>query len=542
MVRPTARIELTGIPLSPGTAWGYPCFYCEAIPSLTINRQTKVDEANRLGESLEWMIKRLEMLAVEAEAKLDSEIAAVFRVQQMILKDPNLQQRLFEIIVTQGLNAERAVENQLAQYQTQLQALETEYLRQRAADVAEIKQGLLGHLRRVVPGFHCKEIPHCNLGECHFKSDHIVVATELTSHLLMEADCHVRGYLVEKGGPHSHAAILARALGLPAISGLKELQQIIPRDTKILIDGETGRIFLNPSPKIVHRWRHKTQFKATVSEVTPAPELQVMANIDYPADVEEAHTFAAEGIGLYRTETEFLAKARLLTEAEQTERYTQVANRMAEQPVYIRLLDLGADKAAPWLGLPQEQNPALGCRGARLLLSRPEILRTQARALAQAAKHRPICVVYPMIADLEQFQKLRVLFDSALKDLPSSLLLHGIMFEIPAACLQAQQFFEEIDFGCIGTNDLVQYLFATDRMSENAEYESFFNHPVLWNLIKDLVKSARKAAKPLSLCGELGGNPHFTHRLIEAGITAVSTNPKQILAVRQAARGAPYFL
>ncbi|ADE14899.1 phosphoenolpyruvate-protein phosphotransferase [Nitrosococcus halophilus Nc 4] len=534
MLYTTTGIQLKGIPLSPGVAWGRACFYGEATPFLTFDHREAIDEAGRLNETLTWMVKRLEVLAQEAEAKLDSGMADVFRMQRMILEDPNLQQRLFAFIEHQGLDAERAVEKQLEQYQIQLQTLETEYLRQRAADIAEIKQGLLDHLRRATPFLHCKDMPHCEIGECRLKNDHIVIASELTSHLLIEADCHVKGFLVEKGGIHSHAAILARALGLPVIGGIQHPHQAIPPHAKILINGDTGKVILNPSAKTLHQGTRQAQPKP--SKIGPIPELQVMVNIDTPADLQEALTVAAEGIGLYRTETEVLMKGRLLTETEQEARYTEVVKTMAGRPVYIRLLDLGADKAAPWLRLPPEENPALGCRGARLLLSHPEILREQARALARASIHGPIHVIYPMVTDRDQFHQLHALFNSALTDLPSESLLHGIMFEVPSAYLQAGQLFQEIDFGCIGTNDLVQYLFAADRTNDNTGYDALLSHPVLWELIQELAKAAQAAAKPLSLCGELGGNAHFTQKIIAAGIQAVSANPKQVFAVRQAAR------
>lgn len=535
MLYSATGIQLTGIPLSPGVAWGSACFYRQAKPSFALTDRDTVDEADRLHETLTWMVKRLELLAQEAEAKLDSEMADVFRMQRMILEDSSLRQRLFAFIEQQGLDAERAVEKQLEQYQIQLQALETEYLRQRAADIAEIKQGLLDHLRQATPVLHCKDIAHCEIGECGIQNDHIVIASELTSHLLIEADYHVKGFLVEKGGPHSHAAILARALGLPVISGIQNLHQIIPADARILLNGDIGKVILNPSARLLYCRTRQTKPKPLASQ--PIPELRVMANIDSPADLQEALTVASEGIGLYRTETEALMKGRLLTEAEQEARYIKVVKTMAGRPVYIRLLDLGADKAAPWLKLPPEDNPALGCRGARLLLSRPEILKEQARALSRASVHGPIHVIYPMVTDQHQFRKLRALFDSALTGLPAKALLHGIMFEIPSACLQAGQLLKEIDFGCIGTNDLVQYLFATDRTGDPAEYDELLNHPVLWNLIEELARAARAVTKPLSLCGELGGNPHFTQKIIEAGIEAVSVNPKQVFMVRQAARG-----
>jgi phosphoenolpyruvate-protein kinase (PTS system EI component) len=267
------------------------------------------------------------------------------------------------------------------------------------------------------------------------------------------------------------------------------------------------------------------------------PEIKFMANLDRAHDVGQALAAKAEGIGLYRTEMEVLYADRFLTEPEQEAKYRQVAAAMGSRPLCIRLLDLGADKAPAWLKQPAEANPALGCRGARLLLAHPELLRDQARALVRASAEHPIRVIYPMITELEEFQRLRALFEAAIADLPPGQLSHGLMFEVPSACLQALEFFELIDFGCIGTNDLVQYLFATDRTSDRIDCHQLYAHPALWRLIQNLAEAAQRAGKPLSLCGDLASDPRYTKRLIAAGVRVVSASPRNIAPVRRAARG-----
>jgi phosphoenolpyruvate-protein kinase (PTS system EI component) len=270
--------------------------------------------------------------------------------------------------------------------------------------------------------------------------------------------------------------------------------------------------------------------------IDPVPGLRVMANIERSAGVHEALAARAEGIGLYRTEMEVLADGRLAGETEQFARYREVVRTIASRPVCIRLLDFGADKSAACLHLPREEAGAAGLRGARLLLAHPELLRDQARALARASRHGPIHVLYPMIVDLDQFLALRALFDSFVADLRPPALLHGVLFEVPSACLQARQLLHAADFGCIGTNDLVQYLFAGDRgcgaITGNPSLEEA---SVLWRVIEDLSSAGREAGKPLAVCGELAGNPGFTSRILQAGITTVSTSPPCIAGVRLAA-------
>jgi phosphoenolpyruvate-protein kinase (PTS system EI component) len=264
-----------------------------------------------------------------------------------------------------------------------------------------------------------------------------------------------------------------------------------------------------------------------------------MANIEQSGDVEDALAAGAEGVGLYRTEMELLVAGRPLSESEQSERYARVVRSMAGKPVCIRLLDLGADKGANWLATAGEGDTAVGQRGARLLLARPELLRAQARALARASIHGPVHVLYPMIVDLGQFLELRALFDQAVADLQPTELQHGVLFEVPAACLAARQIMAAADFGCIGTNDLVQYLYAQDRgAGESAGQSSLETDELLWELIGQLSQVARRAGKTMAICGELAANPDMTGHIMRAGIDVISVSPSCVEKVRAAAHTA----
>ncbi len=526
--------RLRGIPLCPGVAAGRVCLYVHSLPCA--DRLTDQSQAQRLQAAIEWLDGRKAVLAREAEARLGALAAEIFQAHRMILADEALLDRLFGSIHSEGLTAEAAVEREFEDCRRQLLEADTPYLRERAADITEIQRGILDRLGESSPVLACRDTAGCALGTCPLGNRHIVVAPELTPDLTLEVDRHTVGFLVERGAATSHAAILARGLGLPAVSTSCQLSRWISRDAYLLVDADHGEVVVNPTEETLGRYRDVIQTSSMPLPVAePVPALRVMANVDRPAAVREALIARADGIGLSRTEMELLARGRPLTETELVARFQEMLAAMPGKPVYVRLTDLGSDKGARWLGLPRESNPALGCRGARLLLTRPELLRDQARALAQCSVQRPIHVVYPMVSGPGQFRSLRKLFQDTVQDMPCGKLFHGPMLEVPAACLQVEELLEDADFGCIGSNDLAQYLLACDRTDHSIPEETLVDNPALWKLIGHMVRAAEQSGKPLSICGELAGNPNYTRRIMDVGIKAVSTNPRRIAAVRQAA-------
>jgi phosphotransferase system enzyme I (PtsI) len=530
------EVRLQGVPLCPGVAFGIACFYVQEAPlDEETHRSTPFLEKHRLEECLLWMTRRIESLAVDADIKVGSQGREIFQVYRMLLQDVTLREQLFAAIEG-GKTACEAIRSHFETYKAQLQATDFEYLRQRCDDLDEIQHCMLNRLRKRALSLLCKYQTYqeagCDPRQCKYQ--HILVAKELTSCMAVEMSSYTAGFLVQRGGRNSHAAILVSAMQLPVVGGIQPAT--IPLDAKILVNGDSGEVVLNPAPETLARHResitsgHGSRRMITLS---PVAGLKVLANIEKASGAQEALAAKAEGIGMYRTEMEALSKGRLLGELEQEACYREVLTVMAGKPVYIRLLDLGADKTPDWLQMPKESNPTLGCRGARLLLARPELLWDQARALARVSRHRQVGVVYPMIVDLDQFRRLRALFEAAVADLrPLPNLLHGVLFEVPSACLQARQLLAEADFGCIGTNDLIQYLFAADRTNESA-CDTPPDHPTLWHVIEDLAAAARAVNKPISICGELAGNPAVTRRILKAGIRTVSTRPQRIAAVRR---------
>jgi len=529
--------RFAGLPISPGVVVAPVCLFRQSrhneLPAHEVSQEGPDRERQRLKQALQTVTDRLEGLQKTVAERIGEAEAGIFAAQKMILADPVLGGQMDEILAG-GLNAETAVLQTLDAYESQLLEIDDAYLKERASDLGELKRRLLDVLCDTRPAFQCESNPNCRRG-----SDRIVITEELTptATLEMETD-RLLGFVTEHGGRTSHAAILARALGIPAVSGIGGIHDLVPCGTEVLLNGYTGEVVVLPSAETKSRALGGAGPAAAPAPAEPVESLQVLANISLASEVDEALAMKAEGVGLYRTEFEFFAADRLLSEDEQLERYARVVAAMAGRRVYFRLLDVGADKTSPAFELPEEGNPSLGCRGARLLLARPELLRDQARALVRASRVGPVHVMYPMIADLAQFGRLRRLFDEATADLSGGDVYHGVMFEVPSACLGADELLEAADFASIGSNDLVQYLFAVDRNNECVAHDYHADRAVFWRLLGDLVAAADRASKPLSICGELAADVACTAKLLEIGIRTVSVSARYIAPVRWAAADA----
>ena len=490
-------------------------------------------ERNRVRQAIGVAADQLEDVIGDVRDRIGPAEAQIFEAQKAILADTVLVKEILEGIETQNLNAEAAVVQILDVYESRLQEVHNEYIKERASDIGEIRRRLLDVLTNMNPSLQCGDQEHCQRGR-----GRIIVAQELTATLTVELDSeHTLGFVTERGGPTSHAAILARALGIPAVSGVKGIRGLLSCGTELLLDGDTGEVVVWPSEERVARARSgRAAAVRKPPVVEPVTGLTVMANISHAVDVAEAVRNKAEGIGLYRTEFEFLAAGRLLDEEEQLERYAAVVKAMSGWPVCFRLLDIGGDKAAPFFNLPQEDNPYLGFRGSRLLLNRTDLLRAQARALARASAHGPVDVLYPMIVERDQFLKLKGLFCEAVADVPARQLRHGVMFEVPSACLQARELLEVAEFASIGTNDLIQYLFAVDRNNEFVAYDYTPDKAVFWSLLGQIATAAAEAGRTVSVCGEAASNPQFLPKLMGLGLTTLSVSPRFIPELRLAAK------
>lgn len=484
-----------------------------------------MDAFNRLGE-------QLSTLAKEAESCFDRDSADLFRAHRMICEE--VRNDVLELINQGQLNAVSAIETCFDYYSDFFDGLNDDYFCGRADDFTELKQLLLNLLNNKKVFLQCREYRGCNVGECELKNKHILICNELTANVAFSIRYYTRGIITDRCGVNSHAAVIARSLDIPIISGIKNPLKVFLYDNEILMDGGTGDIFTNPDSSTLERYYTRiNRAHKTYEAVDPLPQFAVMADIDRCQDVERALRVRADGIGMYRTEFEMLARGHVLSEEEQTEIYNQVLQKMQGKPVYFRLFDLGCDKSAPWLEIEEENNPALGCRGARFLLSRPELLETQARAVANVSRSAPVNVIYPMISGRNEYQQLKKIFMQATRGIKNTQIRHGIMFEVPSACLNASDLYDVIEFGRIGSNDLIQYLFARDRTGDGFIYADLAGDPAVWNLIATVAGAARKAGKPLELCGSIADTGRFIHQMMKLGIKSISTHPENIAAIRK---------
>jgi phosphoenolpyruvate-protein phosphotransferase (PTS system enzyme I) len=528
--------RVKGLALSEGCAVGRVCLLSERrhikATHYKLSGSGIQEEVAGLDGALRAVAEDLESLRVRVAEKVGRAEAEIFGAQKMIVEDAQLRGEIIEGVVERGLSGEAAVTQVLDRYESRMAAIDNGYLKERAGDLAELKERILNVLNDTRASLLCEGEEHCRRG-----CGRIVVAEELTPGATVDLDRdEVLAFATEHGGVNSHAAILARALGIPAVSGLQGIRSRVSCGVEIMVDGIAGEVVLWPSESTVSTIHaRRTRVTGLPDPVDPVPGFEVLANIGSASELRQVLAMKAEGIGLYRTEIEVIAAGRLLDEDKLAERYGAVVRSMNGRRVIFRMLDIGSDKPLPAVEMPEEDNPALGCRGARFLLARPDLLRTQARALARTSAHGPIDVMYPMVSGVEQFRQLRQLFEDATADLPAGKIRQGVMLEVPAACFQASRILREADFASIGTNDLIQYLFAVDRDNELVADDYNCDTPVFWELLRSIVEAAASTGRPLSICGEMAGDPRFIPRLIDLGFTGVSVTPRRISAARHAA-------
>ena len=531
-----AETRFVGLPISGGVAVAKVCLLHENrhsnLPMYKVTGDGIAREQDRVRQGISIATDQLDVIAKDVADRIGPAEAQIFEAQKAILGDPVLVEKILDRIEKRSFNAEAAVAHILEDYQFRLLKVDSEYIKERATDIGEIQRRLLDGLSNMNPSLQCGDQEHCQKGR-----HRIIVAKELTPGLTVELDRQwAVGFVTEHGGPTSHAAILARASGIPAVSRIKDIHNILSCGTQLLVDGDTGEVIAWPSEQTIARLRpEQAPGVETLPVVDPVAGLTVMANISQADDVADAIRMKADGIGLYRTEFEFLVAGRILSEEEQFQRYVSVVKAMEGRPVCCRLLDIGGDKGASFFDLPHEDNPYLGYRGSRLLMNRPDLLQAQARALARASAAGPVDVLYPMIVDVAQFLKLKQLFCDAISDVPSGRLRHGVMFEVPSACLEAREILQHADFASIGTNDLIQYLFAVDRNNERVAYDYTPDRPVFWSVLGQIAAAAAETGRNVSVCGEAAGNPQFVPKLIGLGLKTLSVSPRFIPELRLAA-------
>ena len=482
----------------------------------------------------------IEKVRNKAADNIDEERAAIFDAQLLFLEDPEFIGQIKSQIESTYVNAESALDDVSNMFISIFSAMEDNpYMQERAKDIEDVSKRLLANLLG-------KE----DLGISNISEESILLAEDLSPSETSQLNKNlVQAFLTEVGGRTSHSAIIARSLGIPAIVGLSNLRSKVNDGDIVIVDAEEGLVILNPSEEEIKIYKHKREEylhnknellklkdKNTVSK--DGVQVELGANIAGPEDIENALLNGAEAIGLFRTEFLYMKDDRLPSEEEQFEAYKQVLVGMQNRPVVIRTMDIGGDKELPSLSLEKELNPFLGHRAIRISLEKEDIFRTQLRALLRASAFGNLKVMFPMIATISEFrQAKKILLEEKSKLEGEEVKLGevevGIMIEIPAAAILAEQFAKEVDFFSVGTNDLIQYTMAADRMNEKVSYLYQPLNPAIIRLLQNVIASAHKEGKWVGMCGEMAGDERAVPLLLGLGLDEFSMSAGNILKIRE---------
>ncbi len=528
--------KFQGIPASPGIAIG-PAF-CFRETELQIDRHTVENtdaEIERLDTALVEAASQIEVIKEKALSEASAEEAAIFDAHALFLQDPALIDAIRSAIRDQGLNVQAAVSDGVEVQASALEAMEDEYFSARAADVRDVGQRLL----RILMGV--SETDLSNLTE-----PSIILAKDLTPSDTVRLDkAMVLGFLTALGGPTSHTAILAKALKLPAVVGAGDPVLRIKPGTALALDGMNGEVSADPDNQTVAAFekRKRVYMEESATALARAHEpattqdgstFEIVANVGNTEDTQQALDHGAEGIGLLRTEFLYMERLTAPDEEEQLKAYNLIFDLMADRPIVVRTLDVGGDKAIPYLDLGEEANPFLGWRAIRMTLDEPDFFKIQLRALLRASPGHDIRIMFPMVATLSEVRKARALLDQARVEVVEAgyevadRVQIGIMVEIPSVAVLADLFAKEVDFFSIGTNDLTQYTMAAERTNEKVAHLGDACHPAVLRQIQRVIEAAHKEGIWVGLCGELAGDPDAIPILLGLGLDEFSMAPGSI--------------
>ncbi|WP_294703093.1 phosphoenolpyruvate--protein phosphotransferase [uncultured Fusobacterium sp.] len=530
-----------GIEASPGIAIGQIFLYQEK--ELVIDEKRKCDsdcEKERLLNGREKSKEQLLKIREKTAEKLGEDKAAIFDGHITLLEDEDLFDEVVDIIEDEEICAEAALQRGIDDYCEMLANLEDEYLRERAADLRDIGKRWL---------YNTAGVEILDLGS--LPPNTVIAAKDLTPSDTAQIDLqNVVAFITEIGGKTAHSSIMARSLELPAVVGTGNICSLVKSGDNVIVDALKGDIIINPTEEEITKYQEKRanffaekellkQLKDKEAISKDGVKVGAWANIGSPKDIEGVLRNGAKGIGLYRTEFLFMNNDRFPTEDEQFEAYKIVAEKMEGKPVTIRTMDIGGDKSLPYMQLPKEENPFLGWRAIRVCLDRPEILKTQFRALLRASAFGYIKIMLPMIMDISEIRRARAILEECKAELREEgakfdeNIALGIMVETPAVAFRARSFAEEVDFFSIGTNDLTQYTLAVDRGNEHISHLYNTYNPTVLEAIRMAIKGAHEAGITISMCGEFAGDENATAILFGMGLDAFSMSAISVPRIKK---------
>ena len=536
-------ITIQGKGVSAGVGIGPLYFYRRATAE--IKRYTVEDteaEWHRFKGAQTGAIEQLGKLAEQARAEAGDEAAMLFETHQMMAEDLDYEEAIENLINEEKLNAEAAVSDVAEQFATMFASMDDAYMQARAADVKDVSQRILSILCGVVQGGIASEVPV------------LLAADDLAPSETIQLDkSKILGFVTAGGSGSSHTAILARTMGIPAIVGLGDALKPEYEGRQAIADGSTGALVVDPDDDTRDRLVKKREeqlrlqrlletLKGQANVTKDGKTIRIYCNIGSPEDVHAVQVNDGGGIGLFRSEFLYLNSKDFPTEDEQFEAYKSVLSDMDGKEVIIRTLDIGADKQIGYFDLPKEENPAMGMRALRICLTRPEIFRTQLRALFRASAFGKLGIMFPMVTSVWEVREAKRMCEEVRRDLKNEGIPYaedvqiGIMIETPAAAVISDRLAKEVDFFSIGTNDLTQYTLAIDR--QNPKLDLFYDprHPAILRMIRMTVEAGHRHGCWVGICGELGADLTLTETFLKMGVDEFSVNPVSILPLRGAIR------
>ncbi|CYE37704.1 Phosphoenolpyruvate-protein phosphotransferase of PTS system [Staphylococcus aureus] len=537
---------IKGIAASDGVAIAKAYLLVE--PDLTFDKNEKVTdvegEVAKFNNAIEASKVELTKIRNNAEGQLGADKAAIFDAHLLVLDDPELIQPIQDKIKNENANAASALTDVTTQFVTIFESMDNEYMKERAADIRDVSKRVLSHILGV-------ELPNPSM----IDESVVIVGNDLTPSDTAQLNKEfVQGFATNIGGRTSHSAIMSRSLEIPAIVGTKSITQEVKQGDMIIVDGLNGDVIVNPTEDelIAYQDKRERYFadKKELQKLRDADTVTVdgvhaelAANIGTPNDLPGVIENGAQGIGLYRTEFLYMGRDQMPTEEEQFEAYKEVLEAMDGKRVVVRTLDIGGDKELSYLNLPEEMNPFLGYRAIRLCLAQQDIFRPQLRALLRASVYGKLNIMFPMVATINEFREAKAILLEEKENLKneghdiSDDIELGIMVEIPATAALADVFAKEVDFFSIGTNDLIQYTLAADRMSERVSYLYQPYNPSILRLVKQVIEASHKEGKWTGMCGEMAGDETAIPLLLGLGLDEFSMSATSILKARRQING-----